>query len=292
MEKLDPTTRIAIHAGSKIGDSLISMVFARNFRENGYNVSVFSDPLITLAPLFPGYQIEPAIGDRQRDTKLESFDLRLFPANGEYLRHKNPTIEQRLIEKSRPIFHRQELLPRVFEKLCRTVFGLKNTYHDPGMLAPMGRFRKHKKRIAIHPTSSREDKNWQKHKFLQVAHSLQERGFEPVFVLAPNEAADWKRSGFPIYCANLLEIASFLYESGLFFGNDSGLGHLASAMHHATVTLCPRKKQGRRWGPAWGKSVMLYPWLHLPGPRMKERFWKYFISPQRALDALLAQHCG
>jgi len=291
MERLDTNTTIAICAGTKIGDSLISMVFARNLCENGYDVTVFSDPLTQLSPLFPNYLIKPAITNEQRENKLAPFDLRLFPANGDYLRHKDPEIERTLLEKSQAIFYRQERLSDVFEKLCREVFGLGKTFRDPGMLAPKGIFKRHKKRIAIHPTSSRADKNWQKYKFIKVAQALQDRGFEPVFVLAPHEAAAWEKCGFPVaYFTSLLDMASFLYESGLFFGNDSGLGHLASAMHHATVTLCPRRKQGRRWGPAWGRSEMLYPWLHLPGLRMKELFWKYFISPQRALDALLAQH--
>lgn len=290
MERLDPKTIIAIHAGSKIGDSLISMVFARNLRENGYDVTIFSDPLMALAPLFPSYAIQPAFTDQEREEKLAPFDLRLYPANGDYLRHKDPKIERLLLEKSRPIFHCQERLADVFEKLCKEVFGLKKAYRDPGMLPPAGIYKKHKRRIAIHPTSSREDKNWQKSKFLRVAQALKDQGFEPVFVLAPHEAPAWEGCGFPLaYFSSLLDMASFLYESDLFFGNDSGLGHLASAMHQTTVTLCPRKKQGRRWGPAWGKSEILYPWLHLPGLRMKELFWKYFISPQRALGVLLAQ---
>lgn len=292
MERLDPKTTVAIHAGSKIGDTLISMVFARNLRENGYNATIFSDPLVHLAPLFPNYVVKPALDDQEREERLAPFDLRLYPANGDFLRHKDPKIEQALLEKSRPIFYRQERLADVFARLCKDVFGLEKTFRDPGMLPPRGVFKKHKRRIAIHPTSSRADKNWQKSKFLKVARALKEQHFEPVFVLAPHEAAAWEGCGFPVaHFASLLEMASFLYESGLFFGNDSGLGHLASAMHHATVTLCPRKKQGRRWGPAWGKSEMLYPWLHLPGLRMKELFWKHFISPQRALGALLAQHC-
>lgn len=294
MERLPQKTRVAIVAGDKIGDSLISMVFARNFRESGYETVIFSSRLFELKSLFPGYQIEPTIPEERRWDMLESFDLYLFPANGEYLRHKDPTIEKMLLKKGADIFYQQKKLPLVFEELSSQVFGLSPTFSDPNMQRPKGLFRKYPKRIAIHPMSSRRDKNWQRKKFLKVAAKLEKRGFEPVFVLAPFEVSEWKNCGFKVVSFETLpKMATFLYESGLFFGNDSGLGHLASAMHLPTLTLCQRKKQGKRWGPAWGPSTMLYPAVHLPGLRIKELFWKYFISSARAyrvLDKLLERH--
>jgi hypothetical protein len=295
MSFLSPDTRVAICAGDKIGDTLISMVFARNFRDAGYMTTIFSTTLGRLTPFFPGYDVKPTIKESNESKCLDAYQLRLFPANGEYLRHVDPKLERELIKRGAPYFKAQRPLSRVFATLCEKSFGLKSVTSDPGMHLPEGKPGAYKKRIAIHPTSSRKDKNWSRSKFIKLVHYLQQDGYEPHLIMAPYELKGWEIEGVPISAFDTLtETAHFLYESGFFIGNDSGLGHLASALHRPTLTLCPRVKQGRRWGPAWAEAHFVYPWLHLPGPKLKELFWKRFISTKRVhrvLLPLLERHC-
>ncbi len=65
-----------------------------------------------------------------------------------------------------------------------------------------------------------------KEKFLKVAAWLSREGYDPVFTVAPYEQSEWSGPLFP----QLEDLASFLYESGAFLGNDSGTGHLASLL--------------------------------------------------------------
>jgi ADP-heptose:LPS heptosyltransferase len=88
-------------------------------------------------------------------------------------------------------------------------------------------------------------------------------------------------------------LAHFIYESGYLIGNDSGLGHLASALGIPTLTLCRRKAWANMWAPSFSKGVVVTPQSWIPnirGLRLRDRYWKKFISvsmAERAFEKLI-----
>ena len=87
------------------------------------------------------------------------------------------------------------------------------------------------------------------------------RGFSVSFSVSPKEHAEWlfvKKKGIDLpYFRSLSETAAYLYESGFFIGNDSGLGHLASNLGIPTVTVAGKASSIKLWRPDWhiGKVV-------------------------------------
>jgi len=83
-------------------------------------------------------------------------------------------------------------------------------------------------------------------------------------------------------------LARFLYESGYLVGNDSGLGHLASALKVPTLTFCRRKTWANMWAPSFHKNIALTPssWIpNIRGFRLRDRHWKKFITVSKAKRA-------
>jgi ADP-heptose:LPS heptosyltransferase len=126
---------------------------------------------------------------------------------------------------------------------------------------------------------------------------LKEEGYEPVFIPGgPKERENWKdveKLGFQIAgFANLDLLAAFLYESGYLIGNDSGLGHLASALGIPTLTFCRRKTWANMWAPSFHKGEVVTPGSWIPnirGFRLRDRHWKKFITvgmARRAFERL------
>jgi heptosyltransferase-3 len=164
---------------------------------------------------------------------------------------------------------------------CERILQLPKITRMNGFIPPEGlNSRKVSKRIVIHPTSARESRNWPKEKFLKLAKHLKEEGFDPVFV--PGTKKGWEDIEFEVALFPSLDLlARFLYESGFLIGNDSGLGHLASAMNVPTLTLCRRKTWANMWAPSFGKGVVVTPSSLIPnirGFRLRDWYWKKFIS--------------
>ena len=95
--------------------------------------------------------------------------------------------------------------------------------------------------------------------------------------------------GFP----NLDFLAQYIYESGYLIGNDSGLGHLASALGVPTLTFCRRKTWANMWAPSFSKGIVVTPSSIIPnirGLRLRDRHWKTFITlgmARRAFERLV-----
>ena len=86
-------------------------------------------------------------------------------------------------------------------------------------------------------------------------------------------------------------VATWVYESGWFIGNDSGIGHLASSLHIPTLSLFMRRGIARTWRPDWGTGQVLIGSTFLPTGFLKERYWKYMLSVRqvsRAFEQLRA----
>jgi len=153
--------------------------------------------------------------------------------------------------------------------------------------------RKHLHRIVIHPTSSKKEDMWKKESFLQIANSLKARGFEVVFSVSPIERPEWlevEEMGFELpYFTKLDSMAGYIYESGYVIGNDSVVGHLASNLQIPTIVISDCYKRMRLWRPGWLRGAVITPSRLIPnfkGARLREKYWKDFISTRRIFSAL------
>ncbi len=208
---------------------------------------------------------------------------------------------------------------------CERILRLPKITRSNGFIPPAGLVhRRFPKRIAIHPTSARLTRNWPREKFVKLALHLKSEGYQLAFILSEEtqpaspslrqsaaffqehppldrakEREVWKEVldlGFemPVF-QNLDLLARFFYESGYLIGNDSGPGHLASALHIPTLTICRRKKWAQMWSPSFAKGIVVTPnsWIpNIKGLRLRDRYWQKFISvgmARRAFERLVKQ---
>lgn len=137
--------------------------------------------------------------------------------------------------------------------------------------------RKYPKRIAIHPSSADPKRNWPLKNFEEVAAFLQNNGFEPFF-LFENE-----KPVFP----NLEDLASFLFESGAFLGNDSGPGHLASSLKIPSLIIGKDYHHLLHWRPGWLPPVVLTPPRWITHFKAARPYWNRFISTRNVTNQLI-----
>ena len=162
--------------------------------------------------------------------------------------------------------------------------------HSPlsknNILTPKKEYRKHPRRIIIHPSSANPRKNWTPVQFFLLAKKLQEFDYYPIFIVPPNESSPWKSflaGKIPLQSfEDLVDVGDNIYESGAFIGNDSGLGHLASSLHIPTLTIFSKPSLSPLWDPGFGIYKVLVPY-NLPNYkgislRIREWVWPLSIS--------------
>lgn len=167
---------------------------------------------------------------------------------------------------------------------CRARLSIKNASVDAGFALPDTLVaRQHRRRIMLHPASYNAKKNWPYEKYLCLARRLKLQGFDPQFVLSPKERAEWAPRFEPEFVApqfaNARELAAYLYESGYVIGNDSGVGHLASALGVPVLTIYRKRSDGFCWRPGWGRNEVVRPRVSLGAIK---RAWMVFLSVSRA----------
>ncbi|MCK4870345.1 MAG: hypothetical protein KAS93_04465 [Gammaproteobacteria bacterium] len=138
---------------------------------------------------------------------------------------------------------------------------------------------KYPKRIIIHPTSSTTNKNWAQHKFIKLASRLQKDGWVPTFIVSPAERPEWQRITAGLFdlpsFPSINELAAFIYESGVMVGNESGIGHLASALGIPTLSIAGAGTKKIRWRPSWAYGEIInFPKITFKG----KKYWQWFIS--------------
>lgn len=150
-------------------------------------------------------------------------------------------------------------------------------------------YQRYPRRIIISPDSAWSDKkDWTPASFIKTARLLQQRGYQPVFTVAPVSHQKWdvilKGEFEHAKFSDIHQLASFVYESGAFIGNDSGGGHLASMLRVPVVTIYRKRNRHFCWRPAWGKGKVVIPRFVLPW--FKGGIWRAFIRPADILLAL------
>lgn len=288
-----------------LGDGLIALVLSNNLNLNGFRVTTFHPSLSVLQRWFPWTAIRPFPPLEE----LERFDRIFIPLEKSVsmqavireCRKKYPqktTIINPIATANRdyPYWEVGKFDGRIpfsdnLKIFCERELNLPVSTKDCGIVIPDDvKPKAHPKRIVIHPTSSREGKNWLPQRYRQLGEELKKRGYEPAFIVSSSERLHWEDCRPPEF-SSLDEIAKYVAESGGMVGNDSGIGHLASAVGLPTVTLCRSRLAGRFWRPSWSAGSMLYPPLWVPnlkGARLRDKYWKQLISVRRVLNTLLS----
>ncbi|MEJ0003683.1 MAG: glycosyltransferase family 9 protein [Pararobbsia sp.] len=181
-------------------------------------------------------------------------------------------------------------------QFCRDELGLPVVEKSNGIAPPSGlHHRKYPLRVAIHPTASTPDKCWLPSRFLRLALKLRDLGFSPQFDVAPHERDAWlhvEQLGIALpEFRTLTHVAAWLFESGWFIGNDSGIGHLASipASPHAFAVM--RRGIARTLAAGVGRGTRGGR-QHLPADRAHARALLEIHAVRGARDACIRTTAG
>jgi hypothetical protein len=299
--------RVALVMPPVIGDSLFCMVIVHNLIRNGRQVVVFGDFMYALRDWFPGVEIHPYPAPAAATGLLGGFDVAALklagfedrPALGPW-----PSIAefQRTLPRAIDLDQVQYLSPRKlmldrFIDYCENDLRLDGVVRVNGLQPPAGAgsHRMHRRRVAIHTGASTPDKRWLPAKFVKLALALRSRGFDPHFVVPPEDRRDWAmldRHGLPqVNFPGIGELAGWIHQSGWFIGNDSGIGHLASNLGVPTLSLFMRSGTARAWRPCFGPGLTVVAGNWVPVGKLRERWWKQLMTVGHALrgfDSLLA----
>jgi heptosyltransferase III len=278
-----------------LGDTLIGLVTVNNFVRNGYKITVFGDYAHALKAWFPHLEIQPLVSVAQQQI-LQAYDVVLHMYESPLSKQVSEWHRQSITLSNSHYYKADMTMTDIQVTLCKYEFKLK-AIQRINDIKPLPKLvhRAHANRIIIHPTSSLLRKNWPAKKFLQLAKALQAEGFDMHFIVSPSERPEWlwlEQAGMQLPSFDSLsDVAKFVYESGFFIGNDSGIGHLASNLNIATLSIILRKGVAKQWRPNLGEApskVVLSPtWLN-PRP-IKEKFWKVFTrvkTVKKAFDSL------
>ena len=302
-------SRVALLPAKGMGDALVIMIAAYNLRQNGCEVTFFSDYVYQLRDWFPLVKVKPFPQPEKLEPALANFD-KVFMDVGKIAHSKNvkpyltskyflfSTAEQLEEFPNDDVLAKRTVLignlvegdPLVDKMVvfCRDILELKQAVKENGITPLKGlQYRKYNKRIMIHPTCTNVSRRWPPEKFIKLARILKHQGWEPAFSLSPAELPEWKTivnnefllPEFP----GISDLASFLYESGYFIGNDSGPGHLASCLMIPTLSIWKKVKK-RRWQPGWAISELALP-LKIPFFIKSRRHWHRLLSVKRVLKA-------
>lgn len=287
---LEKSQTVAFVMSPRLGDSLISMVVVNNLIHNGFAVTVFSDYIYALKDWFPRAKIFPTPAVAQAKASFSQYDVLLHAYHSDIIGDTKQWHPRVWVLDESPTYRLRIPMPDIQTEICRKELGLEYNVRVNDITAPAGIIaRKNFERVVIHPTSHQVMKNWLPKRFLQLAKTLQMKGYKPEFIVSPQERKDWlwlldAGMALPQF-ASLDAVARWIYESGWFVGNDSGIGHLASNLGIETITLGIRRGYWSRWRPTWAKGIFLLPPSWLITRQLKERYWKYFISVDRVTAA-------
>lgn len=288
-----------------LGDGLLFLILSNNLSKNGYLVDTFHPFLSQMKAWFKYTSIKPYPKELKAFKKsLDEYDLIIInsdynPLNKELVSYLNENLKDKTFElhpstckgKNPPIgdlkFDFSKTVIQNLADFCKEDLNLQNVVASNEVRVSKNlKYRKFSKRIVIHPSSKDIEKNWPKKKFQNLFQKLQFLGFEPFFIIASHEKelfSDMKEK--VVAFDNLCDMASFIYESDFFIGNDSGVAHLATSLKIPTLTIFSTKRKEIFWRPDLflNKTVVSWPLLNIKGLRLREKFWKKTISVNRVL---------
>ncbi|MDE3056285.1 MAG: glycosyltransferase family 9 protein [Verrucomicrobiota bacterium] len=306
---MGPRAGVFCHNG--LGDGINCLVLSNTLQLNGWKVDTYQNTIGSMQSWFPHLPVQSYPSLEELPRILGSYDWFFVVQNT-----TDSFVQQLISEGKRRFPDRLKVLyfypsPHIVNEpyyadcltefdlsiaenlrlFCERILHLPRIAKNSGLIPPSSLVhRKHKKRVVIHPTSARLSRSWPREQFVKLALHLSELGYEVSFIPGgAKEKENWKEVeelGFSIPLFSSLDgLASFIYESGFFVGNDSGPGHLASALQIPTLTFCRSKRLADLWAPSFSKGVVLTPNPWIPnwkGLRFRDRYWKYCISLAKA----------
>lgn len=310
--------KAAVFSHNALGDGVNVLVLSNLLHVNGFQVDTYQNTMGGMQSWFPHLPILSYPGLEELPKILQAYDLYFVVWNdsSEFVRKLIEEGKRRFPEKMKVIYLYPSpgIVNELYYSDCLTdpavsiaenlrgigskIMHLSKKAEGNGLIVPPGlQHRKEDRRVAIHPTSARVNRNWPKERYVKLALHLKKEGFDPVFIPGSKEIAEWDATGittaeFP----DLDRLARFLYESAFFIGNDSGLGHLASSLAIPTLSICRRKAFSKLWAPSLGPGIFLTPHSWIPnirGFRFRDRYWKYLISVntvRRGFERLITEH--
>lgn len=298
--------KCAVFSCMGLGDGLIALVLSNNLQINGSSVTTFHPFLHGLQAWFPHLTIRPFPSIQE----LALFDgFYIIYEKSEWMqtiltyceRHypHQTTVLNPIATKNRDYpywgtgrFEGKRTFVDNIVSFCRDGLHLSLLTKDNGIRVPKGILsRNFLRRVVLHPTSSRQGKDWPKEKYLTLAENLQSHGFDPLFVLDKIERTGWDLSKIcaPVF-DNLEELAKCICESGYLIGNDSGIGHLASCLGLPTLTVCRSRQLAQFWRPAWAMGKVVAPLSWIPNMkflRLRDKYWKRWVTVKRVMRNFL-----
>lgn len=299
--------KVAIFSSRGIGDGMFALQFAHQWILAGCTTTVFHPLIHELSPLFPHTQIEkdPVFNEQTAITLLDEYDQLIFIfENSPRQQFWREFALQHCVGKTwviNPIAsHRKDVpfwdhgrfnglrsfsenISMIMSMFCQSSLSPPTISFSQGLVmeAKPKIFKESEKvRVAIHPFSSKEEKNWSIESYLKLAKKLEKLGAEIFWIGTAQEKMGAGLGPFPLF-NHLIELAEFLRGTDLFIGNDSGIGHLSSCLGIPTVTICRSKRIIQFWQPSWSTSLLICPTSWIPNfkPfRWRDRNWKSLIS--------------
>jgi hypothetical protein len=288
--------KIGVIPANGIGDSLIMHMVSYLLQSKGVEVTTFSNHLHSFGPWLEGYQfaLQPKLAEiettfsrfdalflqhdnTEKAYAIKRLDLPIYTLYGSYKPSKHGPFDHKYDFVCNP----QQTM--VFNTMSAMAHFFSDQTEKTGLKPPPDLvYENHPKRIAIHPTSASQEKNWPKEKFLNLANQLAIKGYEPVFTVSPSERSEWNSPLFP----TLGDLTSFLYQSHAFIGNDSGLGHIASYLQIPHLIIGQDPKQLRLWRPGWGRGAIVTLPPFLAYWNICKKNWKSIISEKEVIKKL------
>jgi len=275
---------IAFLVSDKLGDSLLLLPLAHNLVRSGYRVTVFGQQAHALASWLPGLEVRPVPSEGV--SALAQFDS-LFQMDIDQPVALDPHNCPRPLRSLTMWLRQQPSQSRLFldelRHFAKAVYGIEDWSTACGLVTQHPeRWRQNRRRIVIHPTAGSAERYWSDSKFIELAQRLCHDGHDVAFVVEEREAAAWQAAarGQPFtvnHFESLQALGDFIHESGYLIGNDSGIGHLASALGVPTVTISHRPRNMLRWRPQWAPGVIV-PHLWLPLRAWRRKYWRLAVT--------------
>lgn len=285
-----------------LGDLTIYIRLARNFYNNGADVTIRSDVLKAAADFFPWLTIEASVSKEELEQLGIAFDLvfanyemfyseALEAVNGNNIAY----VTAKKIPKKSPVrgksvfFRGREYkeATRAFcadskqpltmvqwvDEYCVSVFDIQVPVIAPEILLDD----KDERRILVFPVSPHEKKNYWLSGFKRIANRLIKNGWDVKFVCAPNELDMLKpklKNYELVTFSNVGDLLKYIASSKLVISNDSGGGHFASMCGLETYTLT-RRDASFAWRPGYSKNNVISPWFRFKF--LRKYVWRPFI---------------
>ena len=301
--------KCAIISTNGLGDGLIALVMSNNMYLNGWQVDTYHDGnLDQLQNWFFHLPIKPYPNESLSDF-FNKYD-KIFVYYSEAISFIKDVIKFGKDKRKKdtivlsPSFSRNYgqqafyedayFLPNLpyadnIKLFCERILHLKTTTKENGMKNPYQlTHRKNACKVIFHPEAAKNGRKWGKERYVKLAINLMKDGYTSAFIVSPKERyyyEDIERYGIELRSFDSFDkLASFIYECGYMVGNDSGIGHLASSLGLATLTLSRSKRTTDLWRPAWGSNIVLYPSYWVPNIkifRLRDKHWQKFISVKK-----------